>query len=78
MFLVPVGLDGGDPVRAPVIIGGELPRLVSVPLASTAVTALAAPVASGTADFPVPISRIVLSVTLKRVLPRLISWLSRS
>ena len=64
MLVVPVGLDRGGPVTAPVTKGCTLPRLVPVPLASAAVTALAAPVASGTADFPVPISRTLLSVTL--------------
>lgn len=42
------------------------------------VTALAAPVASGTELFPVPISRMLLSVTLYSVWARLISSLSRS
>lgn len=42
------------------------------------VTALRAPVASGTEFFPVPISRILLSVTLNSVFARLISSLSKS
>lgn len=42
------------------------------------VTALTAPVASGTEFFPTPISRILLSVTLNSVFARLISSLSKS
>lgn len=42
------------------------------------VTALTAPVASGTESFPTPISRILLSVTLNSVFARLISSLSKS
>lgn len=48
-----------------------------LPVAAT-VTALAAPVAAGTAFRPVPISRMFESVTLKRAFPMLISSLSRS
>jgi len=53
------------------------PRPPLLPVGAT-VTALAAPVASGTGFFPVPISTMLESAILKRALPMLTSSLSRS
>lgn len=71
---------GFAPVAARVIypvMYGVLLILPPSPDGAT-VTALRAPVASGTEFFPVPISRILLSVTLNSVFARLISSLSKS
>lgn len=57
--------------------GTGLPLVPAVPVAAS-VTGLGASEAWGTDDLPVPISRILLSVTLYRAFARLISSLSRS
>ena len=74
-FVVAVAVG---PLDIPTVkYGFGLPLVTAEPVAAS-VTGLGTSEASGMDDLPVPISRILLSVTLYRAFARLISSLSRS